>query len=160
VDQIEKKGLKADDGKTGWFAMPLVVLQPLLDVFNAGVKHYGLHNCLNPFDNPSERFYDAQLRHVADCQLDPVAIDPQDGCYHEAKVAFNALMRLYHCREKIDATTVDPVAAGYLLNVSMDDDFPGMETGPRAGVMSEETMRQVEDLGFHVGRKRPVDPDA
>jgi hypothetical protein len=97
---MEKKGLKSDEGKQGWFALPLVVLQPLLDVFNAGVGHYGLHNCLNPFDNASERFYDAQMRHVAECQLEPMAIDPQDGCYHEAKVAFNALMRLYHCKNQ------------------------------------------------------------
>jgi hypothetical protein len=127
-----------------------VVLQPLLEVFNAGVKHYGLHNCLNPFENPSERFYNAQLRHVADCQLDPMAIDPQDGCYHEAKVAFNALMRLYHCREKDGANAVPVIASGYLLNVSMDDDFTETKTMPTVGVMSEETMRQVEDLGhFH-----------
>lgn len=152
MQRIEKKGLKADDGKTGWFAMPLVVLQPLLDVFNAGVKHYGLHNCLNPFDNPSERFYDAQLRHVADCQLDPMAIDPQDGCYHEAKVAFNALMRLYHCRQNNSANEVPVIASGYQLNVSMDDDFHDTTIQPAVGVMSEEAMRQVED----VGRKRPA----
>ena len=94
------KGLKADDGKQGWYALPLEVLQPLLDVFNAGVGHYGLHNCLKPFDNASERFYDAKMRHTEASQLNPMAIDKQDGCYHEAKVAFNALMRVYHCREK------------------------------------------------------------
>jgi len=54
----------------------------------------------------------------------------------------------------------DPVIFGSQFKVSMDDDFPGMETRPPVGVMSEETMRQVEGLGFHVGRKRPVDPDA
>jgi hypothetical protein len=114
---MEKKGLKSDEGKQGWFALPLVVLQPLLDVFNAGVGHYGLHNCLNPFDNASERFYDAQMRHVAECQLEPMAIDPQDGCYHEAKVAFNALMRIYHCKNQQKATI--PMTAG----VSFDDDY-------------------------------------
>lgn len=98
---MKDKGKKADEGKQGWMALPLVVLQPLLDVFNAGVGHYGLHNCLLPFDEPSQRFYDAKMRHTAESQLDPLAIDPQDQCYHEAKVAFNALMRLYHCKLKV-----------------------------------------------------------
>ena len=52
------------------------------------------------------------------------------------------------------------VAGGYQLNVSMDDDLPEMETMSAVGVMSEETILQVEDLGFHVGRRRPVGIDA
>jgi len=57
--------------------------------------------------------------------------------------------------------SVDPVVFGSQFKVSMDDDFPGMETRPPVGVMSEEIRRQVEDLGFKVAMKRPlVDPDA
>jgi len=51
-------------------------------------------------------------------------------------------------------------ADGYRFPAPRNATIPDMETQKALGVMSEETMRQVEDIGFHVGRKRPVDPDA
>lgn len=90
------EGLKHDAGKQEWYALPLEILQPLADVFAAGEKKYETFNCLKPFNNPDRRFYNGQMRHIAACQLDPLAIDEETGCYHSAQVAFNALMRLHH----------------------------------------------------------------
>jgi len=91
------KGKKFDDGKLSWHALPLVLLKPLAEVFNAGIaKGYGEYNCLQPFDDPDRRFYDAIMRHLEACQLDPLAIDEETGCYHGAQVAFNTLLRLHN----------------------------------------------------------------
>ena len=94
----ESVGLKLDTGKQPWFAMPLVVLKPLADVFKAGEIKYETFNCLLPFDDPSRRFYDAMMRHNEASQIDPLARDEETGCYHLAQVAFNALMRLHNAR--------------------------------------------------------------
>lgn len=93
---MSEEGLKYDTGKQPYFAMPLVVLKPLADVFAAGEKKYATFNCLQPFTDSNRRFYDAQMRHTEACQLDPLAIDPETGCYEAAEVAFNTLMRLHH----------------------------------------------------------------
>lgn len=96
------EGLKFDQGKQPWYAMPLEVLQPLADVFAAGEKKYATFNCLQPFAEPDRRFYDGQMRHTAACQLDPLAVDQEllekhgIKVYHAAQVAFNSLLRL-HC---------------------------------------------------------------
>jgi len=95
------KGIKLDEGKQGWYAMPLEVLEPLADVFNAGEKKYETFNCLLPFDQPERRFYDAAMRHLAACQVDPLAKDEETGCYHLAQVAFSVLLRLHNCRKGI-----------------------------------------------------------
>ena len=97
---MSEKGLKFDIGKQPWKAMPLVVLEPLADVFEAGRRKYAEYNCLNPFDDSDRRFFDGQMRHTVECQLDPLAIDTETGCYHAAQVAFNTLMRLYHARKE------------------------------------------------------------
>lgn len=94
------EGLKFDQGKQPWFAMPLEVLMPLADVFAAGEKKYNTFNCLQPFRDANRRFYDGQMRHTEQCQLDPLAIDEETGCYHAAQVAFNTLMRLYHAKKQ------------------------------------------------------------
>lgn len=92
-------GLKFDQGKQRWFAMPLEILEPLADVFDAGVQKYELFNCLERFDDANKRFYDGMMRHVRASQLDPLAKDVGDTeCYHLAQVAFNALIRLYQSR--------------------------------------------------------------
>lgn len=91
-------GKKDDAGKQRWYAMPLCVLKDLADVFNAGKVKYGIFNCLQEFDNPKERFWDALMRHLKECQIDPLSKDPETGCYNAACVAFNALMYLYHCK--------------------------------------------------------------
>jgi len=92
------KGPKDDKGKQGWHAMPLVIIKPLAETFNAGVVKYEKFSCLKPFDDWDARFYDATMRHLEECQLDPLAIDEETGCYHAAQVAFNILMRLHNAK--------------------------------------------------------------
>jgi len=96
----KEKGLKFDEGKQPWFALPLVVLRPLADVFAAGEKKYNTFNCMNPFDEPERRFWDATMRHLEACQIDPLARDPETGAYHAAAACFGLLMRIYHCENK------------------------------------------------------------
>ena len=91
-------GLKHDSGKQKYHAMPLCVLGPLADTFTAGVKKYEKFNCLKPFSDSDSRFWDGTMRHLAQCQLDPLAKDAETGCYHAAQAAFNILLRLYHAR--------------------------------------------------------------
>lgn len=92
-------GKKFDQGKTEWYRMPLCVLKPLADVYNnpkAGGK-YPAFNCLKPFEDGDKRFWYATMRHLEASQLDPLAINEDDGgVYHLAQVAFNALHRLHN----------------------------------------------------------------
>ena len=94
---LMEEGMKYDEGKQGWYAMPLELLKPLAEVFTQGEKKYQTFNCLNDFREPERRFYDAIMRHLEACQLDPLAKDEETGCYHIAQVAWNALLRLHHC---------------------------------------------------------------
>lgn len=95
------QGLKKDEGKQEWYALPLVILKPLAEVFRAGEKKYATFNCLEPFADSDRRFYNAIMRHLEACQLDPLAKDEETGAYHAAQVAFNTLLRLHNAlREK------------------------------------------------------------
>ena len=97
----EGNGQKWDEGKQSWFSMPLIILKPLSDVFEAGIaKGYGRFNCLLPFTDSNRRFYDGQMRHTEACQLDPLAIDEETGCYHSAQIAFNSLLRLHNALQE------------------------------------------------------------
>ena len=89
-------GKKEDAGKHRWYAMPLCVLNDLADTFNHGAEEYGLFNCLQEFEEPKQRWWNALMRHLEECPIDPLAKDETSGCYHAACVAFNALMYLYH----------------------------------------------------------------
>jgi len=93
--ETQIKGQKNDTGKQKWYRMPLSVLKPLSDCYCvAGTKHPPF-NCLLPFDDWNSRLYDAQMRHTEASQLDPLAINHEDGgVYHLAQVAFSALTRL------------------------------------------------------------------
>ena len=97
---MKVNGIKLDEGKQSWYAMPLVVLKPLADVFNAGEKKYETFNCLKPFVDPDRRFYNAAMRHLEACQLDPLAKDEETGCYHAAQAAFNLLLRVHNALPK------------------------------------------------------------
>ena len=96
-----EEGKKDDAGKLDWDAMPLELIELLVPVFEAGisVKGYGRHNCLQPFCDSRRRFFSAAMRHLRKCQLDPMAWNDEDQCYHAAQVAFNALMLLYHGKQ-------------------------------------------------------------
>jgi hypothetical protein len=109
------EGLKFDEGKLDWFALPLEVLEPLAELMLAGErKGYPTFNCLEPFQDADRRFWSANMRHAAKCQKDPLAIDEETGCYHEAARAFCSLMRLYHARKPIqdDSTIEDRLRIG------------------------------------------------
>lgn len=116
-------GLKRDDDKQRWHSLPLELLEPLADLMEAGRKKYGKFNCLDEFDNPDERFWNANMRHAAACQRDPLAIDQETGCYHEAARAFSSLMRIYHCLREAKR---EAEAMGYSLPPLDDgDDWSG-----------------------------------
>jgi len=121
-----EKGLKYDTGKQGWYPLPIVILKPLADVFLAGEKKYATFNCLKSFDEPERRFWDCHFRHLEACQIDPLARDQETGCYHAAQVAFNILMRLYHCQNKENpkqsgVNYPPPIEAGACRNTSPVD---------------------------------------
>ena len=88
-------GKKFDTGKLAWFDLPMELVELLVPVATAGRETYGLHSALLPLDNGMERWYSAKMRHTTECQRNPLAIDPTDGCYHLAKSAYNDLARLY-----------------------------------------------------------------
>lgn len=94
------EGLKHDAGKLDWYALPLEILEPLAELLLAGEQKYSTFNCLEPFENSNRRFWSANMRHAVKCQKDPLAIDEETGCYHEAARAFCSLMRLYHARKE------------------------------------------------------------
>jgi len=104
---MSEKGLKEDgEGKQMWHPMPLVLLEPLANAFVAGTKKYKIFSCLGEFENPDATFYDAMVRHLNQCQLNPLAIDKEIYnkygivVYHSAQIAFNSLMRIYHCKKE------------------------------------------------------------
>jgi hypothetical protein len=100
------KGLKFDKGKQEWYRLPLIVLRPLADVYcnpKAGGK-YPAFNCLLPFEDGDRRLWDAMMRHAEASQIDPLAINEEDGgVYHLAQLAFSALTRLHNALQAKEA---------------------------------------------------------
>lgn len=90
------EGLKFDGGKLDWSVIPFEVLEPLVQVFMRGEEKYGYLNCLKKFDNGNRRFFAASMRHKVACQHDPLAIDPETGCYHGYQSAWNMILRTHH----------------------------------------------------------------
>jgi len=99
----EAAGMKHDEGKQAWHALPLVILEPLADVMDAGARKYEKFNCLQPFTNADERFWNSTMRHLVACQINPLAIDPETGCYHAAEACFGMLMRIYNAARPTDS---------------------------------------------------------
>lgn len=90
-------GKKFDAGKQEWHRMPLCMLKPLADVYCIAGKKYPAFNCLLPFEDGNRRLFDAQMRHTEASQINPLAINEEDGgVYHLAQVAFSALTRLHN----------------------------------------------------------------
>lgn len=94
---------KYDNGKQKWHAMPLVVLEELANVFEAGATKYHKFSCLEGFENQQERLWDAMMRHLSKCQVDPLAVDEETGCYHGYQAAWNIIM-LTHLEKQQRAT--------------------------------------------------------
>ena len=129
-------GLKHDEGKRRWHSLPLEILEPLADLMEAGREKYGQFNCLEDFDNPDERFWNANMRHARACQRNPLAIDPETGCYHEAARAFSSLMRIYHCLREAKREAEE---MGYSLPPPQDGD-----DDPIVHVVPDRTSRSGE----------------
>ena len=135
------EGQKWDNGKLDWHCLPLTVLTPLVGVFEAGIKKgYGRFNCLQPFSNPDQRFFSATMRHLEACQLDPLAIDEETGCYHAAQVAFNTLMRLYHAKK--EASLQEELDREHQANCELD-----MAARELKKAMLDSIIRQLEEQG-------------
>ena len=147
-------GLKHDTDKRRWHSLPLEILEPLADLMEAGREKYGQFNCLEDFDNPDERFWNANMRHAAACQRNPLAIDPETGCYHEAARAFSSLMRIYHCRREQadkDGPIVEASAesSGYSVPPLDDgDDDPAVHVVPdrTSRATAGRVARPVQDV--------------
>ena len=99
MESATEEGLKFDGEKLDWSVIPLEILEPLVAVFVAGAKKYGYLNCMKPFENGDRRFFAAAMRHTVGCQLDPLAVDTETGCYEAAEAAWNHLIRLHHARK-------------------------------------------------------------
>lgn len=91
---------KHDDDKQRWHSMPIEVLKGLSDVFTAGAEKYYKFSCLGEFENGDARFWDAMMRHLEQCQTDPLAKDEETDCFHGYQAAWNILMRTYHAERK------------------------------------------------------------
>lgn len=102
------KGLKSDHGKQQWYRMPLVVLKPLADVYCIAGTKYPPFNCLLPFEDGDRRLWDAMIRHSEASQINPLAINEEDGgVYHLAQVAFSALTRLHNALQEAERNVLD-----------------------------------------------------
>lgn len=116
-----QEGLKLDQGKQPWYAMPLAVLRLLADVYRAGEHKYETFNCLKPFKDGDRRFFDGAMRHMEECQIDPLAVDQEIlekygiKVYHGAQVAFNMLMRTYHAQAAKKQSSVTDGTKGDLI---------------------------------------------
>ena len=91
-------GLKHDEGKLDWHALPLELVELLVPVAVNGANKYGRHSILQTIEDAGPRHYSATMRHLSACQLDPLAIDPESGCYHAVHAAYDLLARVYQCR--------------------------------------------------------------
>lgn len=137
------KGQKHDDGKQKWHSLPLVILEPLADVMEAGARKYQKFNCLEPFDNWNERFYNSTMRHIQAAQIDPLAINNEDGgVYHLAQAAFGCLLRLHNAlREERINERKDQEDAELLGLTGSHTERDGLswpvETGPCLGGHSD-----------------------
>ena len=92
------RGKKDDGGKLDWSSLDLSLIEPLVKATEYGKKKYGEFNYLRKFDDP-QRLFSALMRHTAEAQHEPMAIDSESGCYHLASVAFNALVLLRQVKD-------------------------------------------------------------
>lgn len=132
-------GLKHDEGKLDWHALPLELVELLVPVAVNGANKYGRHSILQPIEEAGPRHYSATMRHLSACQLDPLAIDPESGCYHAAHAAYDLLARLYQC----ELMTTEP--SGYSLPPLDDGD-----DDPIVHVVPDRTSRNIAPTGVMI----------
>ena len=106
-------GLKHDEGKLDWHALPLELVELLVPVAVAGANKYGRHSILQTIEDAGPRHYSATMRHLSACQLDPLAIDPESGCYHAVHAAYDLLARVYQCEGRQEREEVPEMDAAF-----------------------------------------------
>lgn len=100
----KKLGDRFNVGKLRWRNVPLFILRPVAEVGDKAEKREGNPTGKYPTYNylkglPILDTMDSLIRHL-DEFMDPDQpdIDPEDGCHVLAKVAWNALVALYHIK--------------------------------------------------------------
>ena len=106
-------GLKHDEGKLDWHALPLELVELLVPVAVNGANKYGRHSILQTIEDAGPRHYSATMRHLSACQLDPLAIDPESGCYHAVHAAYDLLARVYQCEGRQEREEVPEMNAAF-----------------------------------------------
>ena len=106
-------GLKHDEGKTDWHALPLELVELLVPVAVNGANKYGRHSILQTIEDAGPRHYSATMRHLSACQLDPLAVDPESGCYHAVHAAYDLLARVYQCEGRQEREEVPEMNAAF-----------------------------------------------
>ena len=106
-------GLKHDEGKLDWHALPLELVELLVPVAVNGANKYGRHSILQTIEDAGPRHYSATMRHLSACQLDPLAIDPESGCYHAVHAAYDLLARVYQCEGRHEREGVPEMNAAF-----------------------------------------------
>ena len=134
-------GLKHDEGKTDWHALPLELVELLVPVAVNGANKYGRHSILQTIEDAGPRHYSATMRHLSACQLDPLAIDPESGCYHAVHAAYDLLARVYQCErgEKVQQSAMDALLAS-ASRVEVHNGHKGASRGPMSEVYGGDVV--------------------
>ena len=88
------KHKKFDDHKDDLSLISLHSLRPVARAYGYGVKKYGRGNWREN-DIDWHRTLSSVLRHLSECQDDPVKIDPESGIMHLAHAASQLLIKLH-----------------------------------------------------------------
>ena len=148
-------GLKHDEGKLDWHALPLELVELLVPVAVNGANKYGRHSILQTIEDAGPRHYSATMRHLSACQLDPLAIDPESGCYHAVHAAYDLLALVYQCagvsaarEEHADFLAKLPAQRARLVaerNVYSGPPLDDGDDDPAVHVVPDRTSRSVGD---------------
>jgi hypothetical protein len=96
-----EKGDRFNKGKPRWRNFPMFLMEPLIEVGQAGELKYSTFNFLNGLSVNDT--LDSLKRHLmaAESPYSP-DIDPETGCDHLASVAWNALVALHMIKTRPD----------------------------------------------------------
>ena len=94
--QNELVSVKNDrkDHKDRWDLVPLLDLEDVVKVYNAGVNKYGPNRWQN-LEDGFERYRGALMRHLV-AYMKGERYDAETGCMHLAQVAWNAIAILHY----------------------------------------------------------------
>ena len=89
---------KFDDGKVDLSLFPMKAMKPCCEAWQVGAVKYGRRNW-EENDIEWDRTFASILRHLTECQHDPVTKDPETGISHLAHAATQILMKLHFIEE-------------------------------------------------------------